>query len=74
MNLKWTKELPTEEGHYWVRFRHGVEDLCTVGWCTHVHRDGRHEKHLTLERSFTPIEDRDDIVAWAGPIQKPEDA
>ncbi len=57
MRLKWTKEVPTHVGHYWIR---GIS-ACGVGMCG------------VIEVRFTDKIEKKDTIEWAGPLEMPEE-
>ena len=61
--LKWTSDLPTQEGWYWVKVCHGQRPIIVH------HVDGRvtapNEEHAMSIKKF-------EAFRWYGPIEQPE--
>ena len=66
--MRWTKELPTEPGWYWLRY--STDDRAP--WIVHVRKIGMG----TIEMYCVGHEEPHSIgrgCQWAGPIEKPEE-
>lgn len=68
--LTWTKERPTKEGWYWLKWPGGgVEVVRLVGYLgidfTVFYTDAEHTDRLSV---------LDKRTVWAGPIPQPQDA